>query len=410
MEFLIVAVLGTLLGAGTTFALLEGIRRKTAADRAMARTDREQIQAFSRQISEDKIAARADRDVLEQDRVEVTSRKVSFDELRAENTLLRKELSLHGIHARKANLDNAALSQRQGVIDDKVNELAKRYLSDVEKWVAASINARNFATCKQRLVTVIEWCREVGFEVTAEREAQLIDTLKKDFEEEVRKAADREEQARIKAQIREEQAREREIQRTLQAAERDREIAAEALERAMANSPADRTEEIEQLKARLAEAEARNQRAIAQAQLTRAGHIYVVSNLGTFGDGVYKIGMTRRLEPIDRVTELSDASVPFPFDVHMMISCDDAPKLEHKLHQQFHKRRLNKVNPRKEFFRVSLEEVHAFVRDHHGEVTYVADAAAEEFRQSMTMSETDQEYIESVFDKSNPVRGEEEED
>ena len=79
--------------------------------------------------------------------------------------------------------------------------------------------------------------------------------------------------------------------------------------------------------------------------------MYVLSNIGSFGEGVYKIGMTRRLEPQDRVRELGDASVPFPFDVHMMISCDDAPSLENALHRESHKQRVNKVNFRKEFFR-----------------------------------------------------------
>lgn len=97
------------------------------------------------------------------------------------------------------------------------------------------------------------------------------------------------------------------------------------------------------------------------AQQTKAGNVYVISNLGSFGDRVSKIGMTRRLEPMDRVKELGDASVPFPFDVHMMIACDDVPKLETALHREFHKRRINRVNLRKEFFRVGLEEIQKLV-------------------------------------------------
>jgi hypothetical protein len=181
--------------------------------------------------------------------------------------------------------------------------------------------------------------------------------LKHDYEMKVRKAVEKEEQARIKAQIREEQLREREIERELQTLDRERAAIKAALEKALSIAKESHSEEVEKLKLRLVEAEARNERAIAQAQLTKAGHIYVISNLGAFGEEVFKIGMTRRLEPKDRIAELSDASVPFPFDVHMMISCDNAPQLEKLLHREFHSNRLNKVNVRKEFFRVPLAAI-----------------------------------------------------
>ena len=88
----------------------------------------------------------------------------------------------------------------------------------------------------------------------------------------------------------------------------------------------------------------RKAKAIARAQLTRSGHVYILSNVGAFGEHVYKIGMTRRLEPLERVKELGAAPVPFPFDVHAMIYSEDAPALEYKLHQHFAKRRVNLVN------------------------------------------------------------------
>src|SRR5690606_27789669 len=101
---------------------------------------------------------------------------------------------------------------------------------------------------------------------------------------------------------------------------------------------------IAELEAALAEAHAKAERALSMAQQTRRGHVYVISNEGSFGRHVYKIGMTRRLEPMDRVRELGDASVPFPFDVHAMIFCDDAPALENALHKRLHERRRNLVN------------------------------------------------------------------
>jgi len=133
--------------------------------------------------------------------------------------------------------------------------------------------------------------------------------------------------------------------------------------------------------------------------MTKSGHVYVLSNIGSFGEGIFKIGMTRRLEPADRVRELGDASVPFPFDVHMMISSDDAPTLENALHRALHRLRLNKIKPRKEFFRTDLDAIRQIVEQDHGEVDYVADAEALEYRQSFEMSEDDSEFIESLYEK-----------
>lgn len=121
--------------------------------------------------------------------------------------------------------------------------------------------------------------------------------------------------------------------------------------------------QIEELQKRLAEAEANKERAISQAQLTKFGHVYIISNIGSFGEDIYKIGMTRRLEPMDRVKELGGASVPFPFDVHAMIFCENAPELESRLHRYLSDRRMNKENSRKEFFQVSLDEVVKTVRE-----------------------------------------------
>ncbi|MFQ1833755.1 DUF4041 domain-containing protein [Aeromonas veronii] len=109
----------------------------------------------------------------------------------------------------------------------------------------------------------------------------------------------------------------------------------------------------------------REKRAVSMAQLTRAGYVYVISNEMSFGPDVVKIGMTRRVDPYDRIRELGDASVPDTFDVHAMFYCDDAPALESSLHQKFAHARLNLVNNRKEFFRVSPDEVITAV-EHNG--------------------------------------------
>ena len=115
----------------------------------------------------------------------------------------------------------------------------------------------------------------------------------------------------------------------------------------------------------------------------KAGYVYVISNIGAFGEGIYKIGMTRRLEPMDRIDELGDASVPFDFDVHALIFTEDAPALETALHKAFENRKLNMVNPRREFFRVSLDEIKEVIKNNFDKtVEFIDVPPAEQFRKS----------------------------
>lgn len=118
----------------------------------------------------------------------------------------------------------------------------------------------------------------------------------------------------------------------------------------------------------------------------RAGYVYVISNIGSFGEGVYKIGMTRRLEPMDRVRELGDASVPFNFDVHALIFTEDAPGLEAALHREFDDRRVNKINNRREFFRVTLDEIKDCVHENFdGTAEFFDVPDAVQYRETLAM-------------------------
>lgn len=120
----------------------------------------------------------------------------------------------------------------------------------------------------------------------------------------------------------------------------------------------------------------------------RAGFVYVISNIGSFGEGVYKIGMTRRLDPMERVAELSDASVPFNFDVHAMIFSDDAPSLEAALHREFEDRKVNLVNGRREFFRVGLDDIKRVVKENYDKTVEFVDVPdAEQYRISLKMAQ-----------------------
>ena len=121
------------------------------------------------------------------------------------------------------------------------------------------------------------------------------------------------------------------------------------------------------------------------AQQTKRGNVYVISNVGSFGEDVFKIGLTRRLEPMDRVKELGDASVPFAFDVHAMIRSEDAPALEAALHRRFLQNQVNKVNRRKEFFRLKLQDIRSVVDELAPEVKWTMAAEARDYRDTLAM-------------------------
>lgn len=143
-------------------------------------------------------------------------------------------------------------------------------------------------------------------------------------------------------------------------------------------------DKIKECEEKLSELETVKSDVLNREKNTRAGFVYIISNIGSFGENIFKIGMTRRLEPMDRIKELSSASVPFEFDVHALIFSDDAPTLESILHNTFRDYEVNKVNHRKEFFSIPLEKIEKVVTEHHNAtVQWTYDAAAEEYRESL---------------------------
>lgn len=208
------------------------------------------------------------------------------------------------------------------------------------------------------------------------------------------KEQEREEQRALREQMREEEKARREYERAIKEAAREEEVIRKAMEKLQQQvalaTDAQRAEfeaKLRDMEAKLAAAEEKNQRALSMAQQTRAGHVYIISNIGSFGEDVFKIGMTRRLEPADRVRELGDASVPFEFDIHAMIYSDDAPALEHALHGHFRRRQMNKVNPRKEFFRVSLADIRSEVTSLGVEAQWTMAAEARQYRETLRIEQ-----------------------
>jgi len=208
--------------------------------------------------------------------------------------------------------------------------------------------------------------------------------------------------ARIKEE-REEKKVLLEAEKIKKEAEKEQKLAEKALEKVRkelgllsGKELEDKNQQIALLEQQLEEAIEKGERAKSRAQFTKQGHVYIISNIGSFGEGIYKIGLTRRLEPLIRVRELGDASVPFLFDLHAMIFSEDAPALERNLHEIFNDKRLNLVNRRKEFFRVTLEEIEEEVYKIEPESEFIKTTESREFRETVALLNAKKDELEKT--------------
>ncbi|MBA3847864.1 MAG: DUF4041 domain-containing protein, partial [Planctomycetes bacterium] len=258
----------------------------------------------------------------------------------------------------------------------------------------AKVKWDNITVMENRITKAFESINKIGstnqISITDEYLDLKLQELRLGHELQEKIKEERDEQRRIQEQIREEEKAQRELDRAKEEAEREEERSERALEKARAEleqatgaKHAALEDKVKALEQALTDAQAQKQRAISQAQLTKSGYVYIISNVGSFGEHIYKIGMTRRLEPLDRVKELGDASVPFAFDVHAMIWSDDAPELEYMLHCQFATQRVNLVNDRKEFFRVSIDEIEGLAKRNKQDLKLTKAAEAREYRETL---------------------------
>ena len=238
-----------------------------------------------------------------------------------------------------------------------------------------------------------------------EIEYLFIDAVKIEYNYYVKKEQARQEQLALKQQMREEAEERKLLEQQRKKIEQEESKYQSEIEKA--NEALSNTEDeaqIAALKSRILELQGQlsdvtiKKDEISKLQNGKAGNVYVISNLGSFGENVFKIGMTRRMDPQDRVDELGSASVPFKFDVHSFIFSDDAVSLENKLHTILNDKRVNKVNMRKEFFYSTLDELETLVNELDPTAEFNKTMLAEEFRQSQS---TDTPYTSDLSDDSD---------
>ena len=226
-----------------------------------------------------------------------------------------------------------------------------------------------------------------------------------EYEYYVRRERAKEEQKALREQMKQEAEERKQLENERKKVEAEEKKYQQEMERIKQEMQLAHDAELESLKNRLAEMQSMMNKVeerkadIVNLQNGKAGTIYIISNIGSFGEGVFKVGMTRRLVPEDRINELSNASVPFPFDIHSFIFSEDAPALEAALHRELNNKRVNKVNLRKEFFRVSIEELQQLVERYDSTAPFKTTALAEQYRESLSITDVPDSVIEEVEDE-----------
>lgn len=286
-------------------------------------------------------------------------------------------------------------------INDNCKQILRCFNAECDN-ILFNLSVKNIDSMRNKIAKSFESLNKIfsvdGIAMNSKLLEMKLDELNLSYTFELKREQEKEQQKAIKEQMIEEEKIRREIERKKQKIEKDEtqfnnEITKLISYMQKTQSDIEKqlyVDKIKELESKLSELEKEKENVLEREANALAGFVYVISNIGSFGDDVYKIGMTRRLEPMDRIKELSSASVPFEFDVHAMIFSDNAPELENTLHQHFEKQSVNRVNLRKEFFHVSLDEIETFVKNNfNNTVEFIRIPAASEYRQTLAILENE---------------------
>ena len=279
--------------------------------------------------------------------------------------------------ALRAELQNTLYNLKYQKLDNSIDDI----VNITQKYLAIAKDGNQAITS-----TLTKFIGEIEY--------LFINAVKIEYNYYVKKEQAKQEQAAIREQIRQEQAERKALadeRAKVEAEEKKYNNELERLNTKIEESTSDK--EIAELKMQISKLQSQlsdvviKKDEIINLQHGKAGNIYIISNLGSFGENVFKIGMTRRIDPQERINELGNASVPFRFDVHSFIFSEDAVSLEKQLHDRLNSKRVNKVNLRKEFFNVSINELKELVDEIAPQAEFNETMLAEEYKQSLSTDE-----------------------
>jgi hypothetical protein len=276
-----------------------------------------------------------------------------------------------------------------------VRALGERILNDAVERISHELTARNFDASRRRLQEVIEFCRENDYPISPRREEDLVAQLAHRYNQELRIEQERQRRDAISARLQAEQRAHEQMEVEITRAEAQRSAIRRKLTEAEAASETAESGRaiLTRLRSELHVVEQKTRDATALAQHAKAGHVVVASNVGSFGEGVLKIFLSRRIDPMEEIRDLARESAPFPYDVHMVVSSERASELLHTLQDALHQDRLNRIDLGKNFFRTDVETVWRLIVANHGAVECTRVAAAEEFRESEAMTSAQFQHV-----------------
>lgn len=318
--------------------------------------------------------------------------KLQLDKIRTkQKEMIKLDTAIAG--AKNWTVDGSK-SKGNKMIKDMKKLFLRAFNSDCED-VISKVKYNNYEMSLKKIHQSAESIEKLGkmmsLYVTSQYINLKIDELHLAFEYQQKKQEEKELQKAARAEMREAAKLQKEIAEQRKKIEKEQthyQTAYEKLLKQLSEAPdnADLLQRKNELESQLSDIEKAMKNLDYREANQKAGYVYIISNIGAFGENVYKIGMTRRLDPQDRIDELGDASVPFNFDVHAMIFSDDAPALEAALHKAFEDRKLNMVNTRREFFNVTLDEIKEVVRKNFDKtVEFIDIPDAEQYRVSQKM-------------------------
>ena len=293
---------------------------------------------------------------------------------------------------------NGSEAKGRKLVRDMQKLLLRAFNSECDE-IISKVKYNNYDTSVKKMErsfnAIAKWGVTMSIAITAHYYDLKIQELRLALEYQIQKQREKEQKAELRAQQREEARLQKELKEQRKNIDKERKHYEQALSNInhqISTASDDNIEDLNQKKEEiiqsLSEIDTKIKDIDYREANQKAGYVYVISNIGSFGEGIYKIGMTRRLNPQDRVDELGDASVPFKFDVHAMIFSEDAPALEAALHRAFEDRKLNLVNQRREFFRVSLDEIKDVVKNNFDKTVEFVDVPdADQYRISLKLRE-----------------------
>lgn len=297
---------------------------------------------------------------------------------------------------------NGSTVQGRKMIKDMQKLLLRAFNSECDE-IISKVKYNNYDASVKKMERSFNAIAKLGvtmsISITSIYYDLKIQELRLALEYQIQKQREKEEKAELRAQQREEARLQKEIKEQRKNIDKERKHYEQALSninKQISSSSDENIEELNKKKEEIIQSLSGIDTKIKDIDYReanqKAGYVYIISNIGSFGEGIYKIGMTRRLNPQERVDELGDASVPFKFDVHAMIFSEDAPALEAKLHRAFEDRKLNLVNQKREFFKVSLEEIKEVVKNNFDKtVEFIEVPDADQYRISLKLREEQNE-------------------